>query len=478
MQLCSRAGIDMVLIVLPLLTLALIVLFGWRPIWAIHVLYAEAILGGNGRWLELFGGAITPRYLIFVATFGGWIVYKLTTRFEIARIRTWVTPFLFAIVLFHGIVRALLFGNSDFLSEAQVWLYLLAYPMIVDLARRDANLPYRLIRRFLIYFGIMTFAQLSMIVLFNANRSVMSRALEVLPLTQMRIAVNTTDPSGFVPIFWGNAPVAALALAVSLLILSTVRGGALLTRRRLWLIATLVPLGLIGTWTRGIWVQLLMTLMLVLLDSLMRGRLPMRIVLAIFTAAALGASAVMSVPAARTAFVSRILTILPSHRDAIEPSDSIVLKAVETERLLSAIAARPFFGHGFGEGDFSRFGLEEKSRFHNYFLGFALKTGWSGLAILLAMLATICLRALAVGIAMRRSSKGAILRGMAYGLITGVVISTTNPHIATPAFVLAVGLTLAVCDVFQQEARRVRYHRAPQDENEHLHRQLQLHAAT
>jgi O-antigen ligase len=240
--------------------------------------------------------------------------------------------------------------------------------------------------------------------------------------------------------------------------------------------AILASVGLVGTWTRGIWGQLVAVLVMVAIDYFWRGKLPLRIIVGIAMMIALGIGGIAWFPAARQSFVSRFEKLLPSERAGLDPTDSIVVKATERENLRKAIATRPWSGFGFGEGDFHQFGLEEASRFHNFFLGFALKTGWIGMAILLAMLFAICWRAFRIGLRRSSGRSGLVLRGIVYALFWGMAASTSNPHIATPAFILSIGLLMALTDVTERASlvARVRYRI---HENKHLRRQLQFDAA-
>jgi O-antigen ligase len=131
-------------------------------------------------------------------------------------------------------------------------------------------------------------------------------------------------------------------------------------------------------------------------------------------------------------------------RESLDVTDSIVFKAQEVESLSAAIMERPIFGYGFGAGQYGDIdeNLRERERFHNYFLGFALKTGIFGLAGLLGILVIPCVKAFRIAekVSSLFPENQALLEGLVYGVIGTAATSISNPHVGTPAFVCELAL--------------------------------------
>ena len=105
-----------------------------RPKWGVYLLILEAILGGNGHWFDFADTMITPRYILFPLVFFGYVTSKLLVgKLRFPRIMLGPHILIFGVLVAGSVIQALINGNLEPLQEAQVWLYLLIYPVIVDL---------------------------------------------------------------------------------------------------------------------------------------------------------------------------------------------------------------------------------------------------------------------------------------------------------------------------------------------------------
>jgi len=451
----AAAGIAIALS--PFVALAALIMFVSMPALGLAALMAEVICGGNGHWLEFRGGALTPRYLLIVAVFLGFAArILLLRRTSVLRSRAWIPLGLFCLVVVYGIACGYLNANRDVLGEPQVWLYLIVYPIVVSLWSTKA-FPDELLRMYL--WSAAGMAGLTLLLMLAANLAPepFFELYRSAPLERMRITAPALAGTSLTYVFWGNSSVAGVALAVSLLLLDSGLGPKwLLPKRSLQFIAILCAMTMLFSMTRGTWGQLALMLALVGVDIAVRRRIRGKSVLALGAIAIIGVTAVVSSTQVREAFVTRFDTLMPANRVGLEASDSMVTKALEAEQQILAIANRPLLGYGFGVGDYGNFGnfLADASRFHNWFLGLALKTGLIGVASFVWLFASVCYRAIRAGARVGKAwpAYRAVLSGWAYGLIGIAFVSTSNPHAGTPAFVITLGLGMAFVDLVNHYA--------------------------
>jgi|GEM_PF-3204662 len=429
------------------------VFFVKKPEWGLVVLFLEVILGGNGRWLELLGGTVTPRYILIVSVVAGFLVRHLVLRQSLAGPYLFLRPLVvFGLVLAVGVVIALRRGNPDPVSEPQVWLYLLSYFLIVDVYK-DKGFPFRLLKVVFVSVAVMAAVTLGMMAVANLDPGRFFALYQKTPLEAMRVTVPWLQGTHLYYVFWGNSSLAGLTLCVTVFWISALKRGAepVLSRRGLKLVSLLSVLTMVFSMTRGTWGQLVLMACLLAGSYLLRRRVPLKSVLAAVFLFALGLGAVASVAPLRRGIVVRASTLLAGESRRLDRSDSIVLKSMETRHLVRAIGARPVLGYGFGVGDYGEFGedLKGNSRFHNFFLYFALKTGFVGLLGLLVLLGSFAYAAAMVHLKLRDAwpLSRALFIGWIFGLAGIAFASLSNPHMGTPAFVAAFALGMAFVDL-------------------------------
>jgi hypothetical protein len=451
------------------------VLFTWKPELGIYVVFVEAIWGGIGHWLE-FGPGLTPRYLLLPLAVAAALLSKILRQQRTVRFPwMWIPLVAFGCVLLLGTVEGVYFGNPGPVAEAQAWLYLLMYPLVMDLWNRKAVVV-RLIRLLLWGAAGMSAVQLLLTVIMNTFGSIPESIHE--RLGQMRITTPLLAGTHFFYAFWSNSSIAGFAVAICTLLLARRSGSLGFSRMQLWLMAALSTAGMIVMMTRGTWGQLIVSVALVGFDLLCRRKLSPTVLIAAITLAAVMITSVLTYNEMREALVKRFETLLPSNRALLPDDDSIVAKAKESKELRHGIAARPVFGWGFGEVSDPSFGLEGHTRFHNYFLGLALKTGLVGLAVLAWLLATAIAKGTIIAHRVRQlfPEQRDLLYAFVYGLAGAILVTTTNPHLGTPALIQTIAVMFMWIDVVhsnlvQQEARRWRLRNGGY---QHLHSQLQL----
>lgn len=428
------------------------VCFALKPRWGVAVLMLEAILGGNGHWYDFPDTTITPRYILAPVVVSGYIASKLFSwdgRFP--RLRLGPTLAIFGVLVGGSVIHALVKSNPEPLQEAQVWLYLLLYPVIVDLWK-PGEIPVTLLRILVWGTAAMALLQLLLMVLVNVLPEFLTYLYAQTPAREMWILISPVGGTSLLYVFWGNSALCGVVLGIAILTAGSGRmQGDIISAGTAWKIAVLVGLAMAFSMTRGTWGQLVVTILFLGFDFVLRRAIPWRLVLAAGVVL-LGMAWIVwaEAPLVRDAFSERAGTLL-ADKSTLDIGDSLVVKSMEQSQLCKAIAARPFFGYGFGKGDYGEFGeiVAEWSRFHNYFLGFALKTGLVGLAILLLLLVRGCGWALRVGNRVRERfpERRALLFGMAYGFAGVLAATTTNPHLGVPAVIVTFALMLAVSDL-------------------------------
>lgn len=425
--------------------------------WGVTLLILEAILGGNGHWFNFPGTTITPRYILLPLVLLGYIATKMLARkSRFPRIILGPPMLIFGVLMVGSVIHAVLNGNPEPFQEAQVWLYLLLYPIIVDLWFRR-GIPIALLQTVVWATVAMAIFQLVLMLTINLNSNVFAFIYENSPLDAMRITMPRMQGTELRYVFWGNSSLCGVVLAVVLLIIGARQMKIeIMSRSAAWKILILMCLAMVCSMTRGTWGQLALTIMLVGLDFVMRQKIPWRLVLMAIVVILGIVWAFSALPSVRGAFELRLSTLL-ADRSTLDDDDSLVIKKVERNQLYAAIAANPVFGYGFGLGNYGDYGdklvEDNRIRFHNYFLGFALKTGVVGLAGLLFLLFIGCLWAMHVGNMVRHgfSEQRALLCGMSYGFAGVFLATTSNPHLGTPAVILAFAVMMAVSDLGFEE---------------------------
>jgi len=434
------------------------VFFVYKPGYAAILLTLELILGGNGHWWHVPGTSITPRYVFFVMFLLGYVIHKIFKREDrLPRILFSWPLLIFGAIIAGAVIHAVISDNAEPYQEAQAWLYLLLYPIIVDLWRRR-GIPLSILRAVVWSTLAMAIFQLVLTLLLNINGNISNILHDNTPLEAMRVTMPGTMLRY---VFWGNSSLCGIVLAMALLVVRIGRGEIeIIPAPLMWGIAVIMSLAMIFSMTRSTWAQLVLTFMLVGLDFLVNRNMPWRLV-AVTVVIVIGIIWLFSgAPFVREALENRFETLLLD-RSALDAGDSLVLKKTEQDQLLAAIAANPSFGYGFGLGNYAEFGGElvedNRTRFHNYFLGFALKTGVVGLLSLLFLLFGGCLHAVRVGILVSRDlpEQRNVLFGMAYGFAGVFLASVSNPHLGTPAVIVTFAFMLATADlVFYQRRDR------------------------
>lgn len=424
-------------------------LFVQRPQWGLALLLLELILGGNGRWLELMNGAITLRYVLIFATLVGYGIRLTIVKPTIPRLRLALPLVPFLVVLCYGVYEATVLGNPQFLQDAQVWLYLLVYPMVVDLWNRgkiSTTLPAVLLWSIA---GIAAI-QIALTVAFNSAPQVMLAHYST--LERMRILISPLQGTSFYSTFMGNSSLYGYSIAVPLMLLGFMQGNdRFLSARSLWVIAVVSTIAAITSMTRGTWGQIAVISLLVAIDYFMHRKLSSKLLLAALLTCIIVATPMLALSPVRDALATRLATLSPANRNPLDSGDSFVYKANEAEQQWNAITQRPLFGYGFGEGRYEVYGeyLAGKISFHNSYLQFALKTGIVGLAVLLVLFAYTIWVSLRVSTRLKKLSPecSAALRGMVYGFAGALLATMSNPHMTTPVFVAAFALLLASTEI-------------------------------
>lgn len=454
-------------IVLGFLALAIValvfVLFVSKPRWGVALVILEAVLGGNGHWFDFPGTFITPRYVLIPMVVLGYFVHKMMKRdFNLPRVVLFSPLAFFGIFVAGSILQGLISGNAEPFQEPQVWLYLLLYPIIVDLWRRD-GIPINILRILIWSTVAMALFQLILSLVISLDPEMYDPIYSNTPLEAMRII--TSRLYGTVHyVFWGNSALCGVVLAFSLLLIGTQRiQTGIISRAAAWKIVIIMCLAMVFSMTRGTWGQLVLTILFVGFDFVMNRKMPLRFVVVAVVIMLGFVWIFLALPEVREAFEARFGT-LTAEKYALDPDDSLIVKNIEQNQLCAAIAARPFFGFGFGVGDYGEFGyrLIDTLRFHNYFLGFALKTGLIGLASLLFLLFSGCLWAMRVGYMVRHSfpEQRALLFGMAYSFAGIFLATTSNPHLGVPAVIATFALMLAVSDLAFNEWKKLKENEA------------------
>jgi O-antigen ligase len=428
-------------------------LFIRHPKIGLYILLIELILGGNGRWLPLFGGAITLRYILIIAVLAGYLLSKLIKGKGIPKILAREPLALFFGVVIFGIVHALWNGNPQSFQDAQVWLYMVLTFVIIDLWRPQ-GFPRNFFNLFLVLIFILAIIQMCLLIFVNLDP--VTVFANYYPLEQMRILISPLIGTPIYYVFMGNSSLYGYLLAVSVMLAVTKkRENILLPSSLLWIMGGTALLASIFSMTRGTWGQISITLLLLSGNLFLRKKINIKIWGSLVLMVILIFTAIFANPVWRNAFIYRAETLIPSRRALLEPSDSVVLKSLEAEQQIAAIFARPFFGYGFGVGEYSEFGetLANTLYFHNSYLQFALKTGIIGLAIILFLLGTIIILAIKVGriIGSQYPENKSILTGMVYGLVGLLFATTTNPHLTTPVFVTSLALILVLTELAYRE---------------------------
>lgn len=422
------------------------------------MLILEAILGGNGHWFEFPDTTITPRHILFPLILLSYIASKIIAReFRFPRIMLGPHMLIFSVLVVGSVVHALVKGNPEPLQEAQVWFYLILYPLILDLWR-TGEIPVRPFRILIWSTVAMALFQILLMLFVNLFPELYGYLYANTPIGEMRILISRVPETNLLYVFWGNSALCGVLLAISLLIVGS-RGirTEIVSRAVAWKIMILMCLAMVFSMTRGTWGQLALTIMVVGFDLVIHRKISWSIFLPVgfvFLGMILTWS---ELPFVRNAFSERIETLL-ADKATLDVSDSLVIKSIEQSQLCAAIAAKPFFGFGFGVGDYREFGdmLADTLRFHNYFLGFALKTGLIGLVSLLFLLLGGCLWAIRVGNIVRYHfpELRALLFGMAYSFAGIFLATTSNPHLGVPAVIVTFALMLAMSDSVFNEFRR------------------------
>jgi O-antigen ligase len=419
----------------------------------LFIFLVELILGGNGRWLPLLGGEITLRYILILAILGGYLLRKLVKGNPIPRLLSTGPLVLLLIVIIIGIVHGLWNGNPQYFQDGQVWLYLMTAFVIVDLWK-SRGIPRNFLRLFLWLIFIMAIIQLLLLVAVNLDPETIYAYYHF--LEPMRILISPLLGTPIFYVFMGNSSLYGYLLAVSVLLAVTQkRGKAILPAPLLWVMGGMALLASIFSMTRGTWGQISITLLLLCIHLFLRKKLSIKVVAPAVLLAAICITVVFVNPVWRDAFLLRAETLLPTRRSLLEPGDSVVLKSLEAKQQISAIAARPFTGYGFGVGDYSGFGetLINTLYFHNSYLQFALKTGILGLGILIFLLLSSILLALKVSRLVRtqKPENEAVLLGMVYGVAGLLFATASNPHLTTPVFVTSLAIIIALTDLAFRE---------------------------
>jgi O-antigen ligase len=419
----------------------------------LYIFLVELILGGNGRWLPLFGGEITLRYVLILAILGGYLLRKLVKGNAIPKLLATEPVVLFVIVIIFGIVQALWNGNPQAFQDAQVWLYLVLAFVIVDLWKNE-GVPRSFLQLFLWLIFILAIIQL--LLLLAVNLDPVTVYANYRPLERMRILISPLFGTPIYYVFMGNSSLYGYLLAVSVLLAVTRKQqNAFLPVPLLWVMGGMALLASMFSMTRGTWGQISITLLLLSIHLFIRKKLSIKVVTPAVLLAAISITVIFVNPVWRDAFFLRAETLLPSRRLLLEPGDSVVLKSLEAKQQISAIAARPIAGYGFGVGDYAGFGetLVNTLYFHNSYLQFALKTGILGLGILIFLFFSSILLAWKVSRLVRtqKPENEAILLGMVYGF-TGLLFATaSNPHLTTPVFVTSLAIIIALTDLAFRE---------------------------
>jgi len=390
--------------------------------------------------------------------FFGYVTSKLLVgKLRFPRIMLGPHILIFGVLVAGSVIQALINGNLEPLQEAQVWLYLLIYPVIVDLWKPGES-PFRLLRIFIWSTVVMAIFQILLMLFVNLFSGLQGYLYANTPMGEMRILISRVSGTDLYYVFWGNSALCGVLLAISLLIVGSHRMKMeIISRATAWKITILMCLAMILSMTRGTWGQFALTILLIGFDFAMRRKISWHLILpaiVIFLGMIWMSS---EVPFIRDAFSERFGTLL-ADKSTLDDSDSMVVKSIEQNQLCKAIAAKPFFGFGFGVGDYGIFGdrLVDTLRFHNYFLGFALKTGLIGLAALFFLLFGGCWWAIRVGHMVRHyfPEQRAFLFGMAYSFVGIFLATTSNPHLGVPAVIVIFALMLAMSDSVFNEFRR------------------------
>ncbi len=416
-----------------------------KPRLGILVFLVELIWGGNGRWLELMGGAISPRYLIISACILGYF-FQLAIKRRHLPSPKFITPLiLFYLMIFSGITIGLANRNPSFLQDAQVWLYLLAAIMILDLWNKDGP-PYGLLRLLLLNSAGIAVFQLALTLIINIR---LDFVWSIQPLLErMRILITHLPGTQIWYVFMGNSLLYGYIIAICILLATESRKTHfILSKHILWLMAGLAFLAAIFSMTRGTWGQVFLTLVLVGCDLLVRGRIKFRVGIVVAILFLVPFASVISIPEWHDAFGMRVGTLLPSNVDSLDSYDSIIVKQIEAQKMNASIARSPFLGYGFGYVQVDN-GLGS-IYFHNSYLQFALKTGVIGLGILFYLFLYAIWRAWMVGrrVQHRFPQDRNILYGMIYGFLGVLVATSSNPHMTTPIFVAMLAFMLAFTEL-------------------------------
>jgi O-antigen ligase len=206
--------------------------------------------------------------------------------------------------------------------------------------------------------------------------------------------------------------------------------------------------------TRGTWGQIFITLTLVVGDLLVRRRLRLRVIFVSSILLLIPVIVVFSITEWRDAAIARFETLLPWNTDSLAPSDSVIVKQVEAQKMVSAIGQRPLFGHGFGyvQVDDALGAIY----FHNSYLQITLKTGLLGLGVSAFLFFYAVVNTLGVGrrVKHRFPQNRDILYGLIYGFLGVLVATSSNPHMTTPIFVTMLAFMLAFTELVHRQWRR------------------------
>lgn len=437
------------------------VLFVLHPRWGVMVLLLELMLGGNGRWFELYGGVLTLRYLLIGAVIAGFFIHLLLTHKSIPILRSQIPLATLGIVLIYGISVGFISRNADPIQDAQVWLYLFLYPIIVSLWK-NRGIPWNLVRLLLWSIAGIAFIQLSLLVYVNmvgwAAFSPFYPSLE-----KIRILVSILMGTSIYYVFMGNSSLYGIGVAVPLLLATLHRTSRtrVLPQYQLWLIASLSFIATILSMTRGSWGQLVITLTLITGYYVLHLKLPKKLTYLSMAMLGLVLVPIFTLDSLQKALVSRFSTLIPGNYD---PSHSISFKLSETAQLLAAINERPLVGYGFGIGAYQQFDiLKDRIYFHNSYLQFGLKTGIIGLFILLLVFAVGIFMAFRIGSLFKVAAPEyrSLLYGLSFSFIGVLFVTVSNPHMTTPIFITEFALLLAFTDLAYQEWKNLHHGELP-----------------
>ena len=323
-------------------------LFFFKPAWGLSLLLLEILLGGNGRWVEFFNGSITPRYLLAIGCLMAYFFLKVTGRLPMRGILTMKSMAFFGAVLLYGVFLGLLNGNSEYYQDAQVWVYLLVAFIVMDLGCKT-GVPIGLVRLMLWGGALVAIIQLMLMVVANINMNWLSYIEPF--LIQTRILITLLPGTGVYYVFMGNSSIYGYLIAVSVLLASSKKLSPFsISKRNLWFIAAVALLASMFSMTRGTWLQMAVTIILLGTDLLWHGQLNRIIIWVVCFITFIMSIIVMLNPTWRETFIARAETMLPSRNNTEDADYSIEFKRKEAELQLEAIRLRPLFGYGFGQG--------------------------------------------------------------------------------------------------------------------------------